>query len=103
MPGLDLEDFVAWNYDLVVEDSTDVNFSLGVAELLSTIPQRQRMTKEEFAKVLAPFEPYRERVENWLLDFDEDNQSWRDYAAYAPVQDVFEAGAILVRYVEQRA
>ena len=91
LPGLNLEDYVAWNYDLVVEDAPEANWSLGAAEMLGTVSKRRRMTKAEFAKVLEHFEPYREQVENWLMDFEEDRQSWRDYAGYSPVpHDVFE-------------
>lgn len=83
LPGYDLEDFVAWNFDLVVEEQGEANPSLGLAEALGTRKPRPRLTKEQFAAVLAPFEPYRERVEHALHEFDEENQSWRDYAGYS--------------------
>jgi hypothetical protein len=91
LPGLDLESYVAWNYDLVVENIPEVNDSLAIAEMLGNIKPRVRMTQAEFADVLSPFEPYRESVENWLMDFDEEYQSWRDYSFYSPVpNEVFE-------------
>jgi len=95
LPGLNLEDYIAWNYDLVVADSPEANWSLGAAEMLGSIPPRKRMTKAEFTKVVEAFEPYREQVEDWLMDFDEENQSWRDYAGYSPVPDeVFDSVAV---------
>jgi len=36
-------------------------------------------TKEETARRVKFHEPIRENIENWLMDFDEDSQSWRDY------------------------
>lgn len=83
LPGLDLEDFVAWNFDLVVEDQGEANPSLGIAEAIGTRKPRPRLTKDQLAAVLALFEPYRERVEAALSAFDEGNQSWRDYAGYS--------------------
>ena len=58
LPGLKLEDYIAWNYDLVVEDSPDPNWSLCAAEMLGTIRPRRRMTQAEFAEVIEVFEPY---------------------------------------------
>ena len=79
-PGSTLEDFLAWNFDLVVEDQRDPNFSLNIAEALGNIAPRPRMNREQFKKLVALFEHHREMVEYKLEDFDEDNQSWRDYA-----------------------
>lgn len=28
------------------------------------------------------YEPHREAIESWLLDFDEEQQGWRTYASY---------------------
>lgn len=84
LPGFTLESFVAWNYDIVVEGQNDPNTSLQIAEALGTATQRRpRLTQEQFAKVVAIFEPHRERVEDRLGYFDEDCQSWRDYAGYS--------------------
>lgn len=82
-PGLTLEAYLAWAYNLVVEDEPENNTSLGIAEFLGTATHRRPViTKEQFAPIVAKFEEYREQVEDKLLDFDEDNQSWRDYAGY---------------------
>ena len=91
IPGYSLESYIGWHFNLVAEDLPEVNWSLKFAETFGTIPSRRRMTKDEFAKVVAPFEPYRDSVERWLMDFDDENQSWRDYAGTPPVPDeVFE-------------
>lgn len=83
LPGYDLEDFVAWNFNLVVEGQGEANLSLGIAEAIGNIKARPCLTRGEFAAVVAPFEPYRERIEDALLEFDEENQAWRDYAGNA--------------------
>lgn len=82
-PGLDLEDYLAWLYDLVVVGQDDPNFSLGLAEALGNIEPRPRLTQEQFKGLTDLMEDVRESVEDKLLDFDEENQSWRDYACYA--------------------
>lgn len=80
LPGLTLESYVLWNYDLIVESQPDANFSLALAEALGKATCRLVVTEELFKEILEPFEPHREHVENLLLDFDDDTQSWRDYA-----------------------
>ena len=82
IPGYTLESFLLWDFNLVVENHEEANFSLGLAEMLGTIPLRPRMSQDEFAKIVAAFEPHRERIEELLSDYDHDN-SWRDYAGYA--------------------
>ena len=82
-PGNTLEDFLLWDFDIVVPDMNDANVSLMMAEALGNIPQRPRLTKEQFAQVVAMFEPYRESVEIALDNFDEESQSWRAYAGAA--------------------
>lgn len=79
IPGYTLEDFLAWNFDVVVNDS-ETNFSLGMAEALGNRPRRPRLTAEQFAPIVELYEEHREKVEERLLDFDEECQSWRDYA-----------------------
>lgn len=80
LPGLTLESFVLWQYDIVVESQPDANFSLSLAEALGNAPRRPVVTEELFKEILEPFEPHREHVENLLMTFDDDTQSWRDYA-----------------------
>lgn len=82
LPGLDLEDFLAWQYSLVVEDSPESNVSVGLAEQLLNVRARPRVTKEQFSQLLALYEPYRESIEYRLGEFDEETQSWRSYAEY---------------------
>lgn len=82
-PGLDLQDYVAWMFDVVVQDQADPNFSLAAAELLGTAVCRRRIAQSDFKKVIRLFEPWRVQIEDKLLDFNEDTQSWRDYACYA--------------------
>lgn len=82
-PGYTLEAFLMWQYDLIVDGDTGANKSLEIAEILGRDTRRRRLTKEQFASLVILFESQRERVENLLCDFDEENQSWRDYAGCA--------------------
>jgi hypothetical protein len=83
-PGLTLEKFLMWDFDLVVDGDATANPSLQIAEAVGTIiAPRPRITSEQFAPVVALFEPYRFDVERRLQDFDNDDGSWRDYAGYA--------------------
>lgn len=69
LPGYTLEEYIAWNWDLVVDDNSGVNTSLHLAEALGmSTTARPRITKEQFAPILALYEPYREQVENKLLE-----------------------------------
>ncbi len=83
LPGFSLESFLLWNFDLVVDGEDEANISLGLAEWLGNIKPRPRMSPEKFAELVAIFEPHREQVEYKLSAFDEETQSWRDYAGYA--------------------
>lgn len=90
-PGGYLEDFLKWQLDLKVIDTRDANPSLQLAEMVGTSTRvRPVLNKQEFATIVALFEEYRELIEHRLDDFDEDNQSWRDYAQYVD-DDVPEA------------
>ena len=80
-PGSTLEDYLAWTFNVVVEGQDENNPSLGIAEMLGTATRRRDvLTKEDFAPIVKLFEDFRERVEGRLEDFDDDTQSWRDYA-----------------------
>jgi len=79
-PGLDLEDFLMWNYDLVVEGLEDANSAVQMTEVLGHPSRRVRLTAKEFAPILQAAEDHRDDVERRLLDYDEDEQSWRSYA-----------------------
>lgn len=81
IPGYTLDSFLLWNFDLVAEGHEEANLSLGLAEMLGTIPLRPRLDREQFAKIVASFELHRERIEGLLSDYDPDT-SWRDYAGY---------------------
>jgi len=83
LPGLTLEEYLCWDYNVVVVGRPESNFSLGLAEIIGTIPARSRLDSGTFGQVVTLFEPFREQVESRLLDFDEDTQSWRDYAGYS--------------------
>lgn len=82
LPGLDLESFLLWEFDLVLDSPTqeDANVSASMAEALGKVARRPIVSPEDFQRVLAHFEPHRDTVEDGLSDFDEDTQSWRDYA-----------------------
>lgn len=93
LPGVTLESFLMWNYDLIVDGDGSANQSMAIAEACGVSSRRRRITAEQFAPLVAVFEPHREDVENWLLDFDEENQSWRDYAGYCPIpKELYRAG-----------
>jgi len=49
IPGYTLEEYVEWNHGFINPE------------------------------LLSKYEPYREDIENWLDDFDEETQSWRGY------------------------
>lgn len=69
---------------MVVEDLDEANTSLGLAELLGyTKCQRSQLTKQQFIGLVEMFETHRDHIENLLSAFDEETQSWRDYAGYA--------------------
>lgn len=76
-----MEDYLAWAYGLNVQDAPESNTSLGMAEALGTAKHvRPVVTQEKFKELVALYEKHREKIEELLLDFDEDNQSWRGYA-----------------------
>ncbi|MNH65346.1 hypothetical protein D3C73_173550 [compost metagenome] len=101
IPGYKLEDFVAWQWNLVVDEAPENNISLGFAEALGNIPERPRLTKEQFAPILAVYEPLRETIERRLDDFDEDKQSWRGYASYVDCDMTDEMNAEAERLVKE--
>jgi hypothetical protein len=84
LPGLTLEELVAWNFNVVVTgpEPIDSNWSLRAAETLGTIPPRRRLSPVEFAPVVAIYEPVRAEAERLLAAFDPETQSWRDYGYY---------------------
>ncbi len=82
-PGTTLEEYLTWCYDIVVAGIGETNFSIGLAEALGNVKPRPRITKEQFEDIVHLFEEYRERVEDKLIDFsEEEHGSWRDYAGY---------------------
>jgi hypothetical protein len=100
LPGYTLEAFLIWNYDLVVEDEPEANFSLGMAETLGTIPPRPRLPTADFRRLVELFEPHRQQVEWRLDDFEPEEQSWRDYAGVAfdfIADETYEAGRLIVQ------
>lgn len=81
LPGLKLEDYLAWEYDLTVTGQEEANISLGIAEALGTVKKaRPTVSQEKFKELVNLHEHLREKIEDLLADFDEDTQSWRDYA-----------------------
>lgn len=84
LPGYFLEDYLMWAFNLVVDGDASANPSRQIAEALGTSPNpRPRISSEQFAPIVAAFEPWRETIEDRLSDFDEETQSWRDYSSYA--------------------
>ena len=83
IPGYRLEDYLMWEYNLVVEDEPDANISLAMAEVLDTITPRTRISQEKFLQLVNIFDSQREYIENMLDGFEEETMSWRDYAGSA--------------------
>lgn len=82
-PGWTLEEFVMWEHDLIVDGDDGANESLRISEWMGQPTRRVSITKEQFMPILSLYEPYRKQVESLLSDFNDDEQSWRDYAGYA--------------------
>lgn len=83
-PGLTLELYLAWHYNLTVEELGEANISLALAEFIGTAPYARRtLTKDEFSKLVELYEPSRVTVEDMLMDYDEEHDgSWRTYGTY---------------------
>lgn len=101
LPGYSLEDFVAWQWNLIVDEAPENNISLGIAEALGVKTNRVHITKEQFAPIVAIYEPFREDIERRLADFDEETQSWRSYAAYVDSDVTPEIEAVVDRLVKE--
>jgi hypothetical protein len=83
-PGPDLEDFLMWQYDLIVDGDGSANPSLQIAEAVGVDTRRKSITREQFLPLLELFEPLRVDVERRLDWYnEEDCGSWRDYGGYA--------------------
>jgi len=52
-PGVDLEDYVAWAHDLLVEGRERANLSLLLVEITGGRSRRIHVTQEQFRQVLA--------------------------------------------------
>lgn len=86
IPGYTLELFIIWLHNLTVEGTHEANLSIGVAEMLSGVPsKRPCLVQDEFSRIVAEYEPYRDLIESRLDDFDEDTQSWRGYAEFVDI------------------
>lgn len=87
IPGYDLENYLMWYFNIKVEGRSDANASLQIAEAIGTaLEYRKVLSEDQFQKIVHLFEPYREDTEYWLLNFDEDYQSWRDYAGFSDMR-----------------
>jgi hypothetical protein len=98
-PGLTLEDFLLWNYNLTAEFAPEANFSTGIAQALGNIRPRHCLTQNQLRTLTEGFEHLRKEVENALLVFDDEGQSWRTYAGYAfdfIPDDIYTAGKIYI-------
>ena len=105
-PGLDLEDYLLWEHNLVCSGFPEANVSIGIATFLGLVKDhRQVVTEEQFQELVAIFESEREATEYWLLCFDDDNQSWRNYASYSEdrfPKEMWAAGkALLKKFAEE--
>lgn len=80
LPGVTLEDYVAWQYDLKVCGHREANLNRAFAEAIGACAERPWTTESKFKQIVAVVEGHRESIEDWLLDFDEEKHSWRGYA-----------------------
>ncbi len=74
--------------------------------MLGNTPRRLSVTKEEFQELISLFELHRDYVERKLFDFDEENQSWKMYAAYEfenIPDDLYSLGRELIRVIKNRS
>ena len=104
-PGRTLEAFLLWNYDLVLEGEQPVNHGLAIAEAMDRPTRLSRITPEQFSVLVALFGPWREDMENTLNQFDEREQSWRDYAwsVAAHVEDaLFDIGRVYLKLLNEK-
>jgi hypothetical protein len=105
-PGSTLEDFLMWDFDLIVDGNGGANPSLQIAEAVGVQTRRRRLTAEQFAPIVTLFEPHREQVEYKLGSYDEDeNGSWRDYAGYAfdfVPRTLYDQGLALIDHTGQQ-
>ena len=82
LPGLTLESYVQWAFDITVEGDDDPNTSMRMAEMLGTVQWRRPvLTPEEFQPILALVEGKRASIEYWLEQFDEEYHGWRQYSS----------------------
>lgn len=90
LPGHTLEDFVAWQLDLRVVGYENANVSAAMAEAMGHQTRRRDVTPIQFRALVNLFEAFesegdtgRDIIERRLNWFDEETQSWRDYASYS--------------------
>lgn len=98
--GRDLESYVAYSHDLLVEGYEESNVSLSILEGIGQATRRVKISPEHFKQVVALYEEERELVERGLEEFDEEEQSWRDYSywaigQYIPTETLRAAGDLI--------
>lgn len=106
IPGYSLEEFLAWQYGLRVQDQEEANVSVGMAVSLGLVKEsRPLLTKDQFDQIVKLHEEYRESVEDRLIDFDEETQSWRMYAEHVdsevPESVFIEAKELIKTFTQQ--
>lgn len=104
-PGLTLEAFIAWEWNLLVEGYESSNMSLFLVETIFGTESRKKLSLLQFEQIVDLYEPYREEVEYRLEDFDKDWQSWRDYAgnifAIIPPEIRQEANQLIINFLKE--
>lgn len=78
-PGVTLEEWLADEY--YIHHGADLGFDLNDPRYKQLNSQFKCLTYPQFKRFVALFEPHRKYVEEQLLDFDEENQSWRAYSS----------------------
>lgn len=74
-PGYTLEEWLAYEYSLNVYSDGQLTSDSWRAKYAG----QRVVTHEQFYELLDMFRPHREYVEEKLLDFNEEEQSWRSY------------------------
>lgn len=83
LPGRSLEAFLMWKYDLLVEGLPDANSSQRILEAMGKPSERLKLTAREFRPLIDLYSNDRDEIETALNHFNEEEQSWRDYAGFS--------------------
>ena len=88
-PGDTMEDYLAWQLNLVVDHHGEANVSLGIANTPGHVMPRRRLTWKQFQFMVVTLEPLRPVIEQLLVDYDEKKDGgWKHYST--SIEEVFD-------------